>query len=250
MDSDGIFFKFPRTKHIFDAGGNAVTRDDLLMTSKEADNFLNIRDKNVNIVIEEKVDGANLGISITKSYEIQLQNRAHFVNSSTHRQFSQLDDWVAKHSKDLFKILEPERHILFGEWVYAKHSVHYTSLPDYFLVFDVFDRVANRFYSVKERNDLLIGTNLSSIRILKEGNGITKTELLELLESKSAYYDGHVEGIVLKLSNYKNTDAKNKTSNRTIFKDRAKLVRADFLQQIEEQWTKQKFTKNQLQNYF
>ena len=28
------FFKFPRTRHIFDAGGAAVSRDDLIMTEK------------------------------------------------------------------------------------------------------------------------------------------------------------------------------------------------------------------------
>ena len=43
--------KFPRTRHLFDAGGS-VGRDDLLMTTKEANQFL----QNT-ITIEEKVDG-------------------------------------------------------------------------------------------------------------------------------------------------------------------------------------------------
>jgi hypothetical protein len=37
-------------------------------------------------------------------------------------------------------ILEPGRHILFGEWCRAQHSVFYSRLPDYFLAFDIWDR--------------------------------------------------------------------------------------------------------------
>lgn len=32
----------------------------------------------------------------------------------------------------LFKVLG-NRHILYGEWLYAKHSVYYDNLPHYFL---------------------------------------------------------------------------------------------------------------------
>lgn len=41
----------------------------------------------------------------------------------------------------LCQILEPNRHILFGEWLFAKHSKHYTSLPAYFIAFDIYDKV-------------------------------------------------------------------------------------------------------------
>ena len=44
----------------------------------------------------------------------------------------------------LCQILEPERHVLFGEWLFAKHSKHYTSLPAYFIAFDIYDKVRGR----------------------------------------------------------------------------------------------------------
>ena len=31
--------------------------------------------------------------------------------------------------------------MLFGEWLFAKHSKHYTSLPAYFIAFDIYDKV-------------------------------------------------------------------------------------------------------------
>ena len=55
------FFKFPRTRHIFDAGGEAVSRDDLLY---EASEFESLFLSGNSVTIEEKLDGANLGFSL------------------------------------------------------------------------------------------------------------------------------------------------------------------------------------------
>ena len=71
-----------------------------------------------------------------------MQNRSHTVNSATHAQFSNLDQWIDAHKAELCRILEPERHILFGEWMRAQHSVFYDKLPDLFLAFDIYDRCA------------------------------------------------------------------------------------------------------------
>ena len=37
------------------------------------------------------------------------------------------------------------RFILYGEWLYAKHSVHYRKLPHYFFEFDIYDKDAGQF---------------------------------------------------------------------------------------------------------
>jgi hypothetical protein len=42
---------------------------------------------------------------------------------------------------------ESPRFILFGEWVYAKHSIHYSKLPAYFIAFDIFDLQNQSFLS-------------------------------------------------------------------------------------------------------
>jgi len=69
--------------------------------------------------------------------------------------------------------------------------------------------------------------------------------LFEILDTQSIYYDGPIEGLVLRSIINEATDAKG-----NFFNDRAKLVRADFMQNIEEQWTRQKFVKNLLTNYY
>ena len=163
-------FKFPRTRHLFDAGGSAVSRDDLLLDPAEEKVFYSTpRGKQQLVAIEEKVDGANLGISLSsEDMSLRVQNRSHYVNSKTHRQFSSLDTWLSEHSPALYDILEPGRHVLFGEWLYAKHSIHYTKLPGYFLAFDIYDARENKFMSWRERNRLLKESDIPVVRQITE----------------------------------------------------------------------------------
>ena len=47
-----------------------------------------------------------------------------------------------------------------ARWLYAKHSIGYDGLPDYFLAFDLFDRRRGQFLSVDCRNQRLRGTSI------------------------------------------------------------------------------------------
>jgi atypical dual specificity phosphatase len=122
-------FKFPRTPHLINLG--AASSDDIItdLAAREG-----------HVVITEKIDGANMGFSLSSDRSrIIVQNRSHYVDSSTHEQFKKLRIWVERHESDLFKILDrdplfAERCILFGEWVFATHSIPYTRLPDRFLI--------------------------------------------------------------------------------------------------------------------
>ncbi len=185
-------YKYPRTRHLFSAGGGAgVSRDDLLMDAGEEAAFYSSsttgKGKEAKpraspskaktgkggclVAMEEKVDGANLGISLSaRDLSFKVQNRSHYIDSKTHRQFGQLDVWLAEHSKGLFDLLgdEPGRYVLFGEWLYACHSIEYTRLPDYFLAFDIFDHNEGRFFSWRERNKRLEGTGIKTVRLIAE----------------------------------------------------------------------------------
>lgn len=156
--------KFPRTRHLLDLGGNGVTRDDLLMSKSEAECFL----KGKNISVEEKLDGANIGFSISEDSRILVQNRSHYVTSSSHRQFSTLDNWVLEHEGALFSIVGSGKFILYGEWLYAKHSIFYTNLPSQFMAFDIFNVQEGEFVSRRERNLLLEGTGIETVPLITE----------------------------------------------------------------------------------
>ena len=221
-------YKFPRTKHLLNLGG--ATRDDLVLTVEQSRSFLNIP-----IQVEEKVDGANMGISIEKdTNKVLVQNRSHYINSKYHKQFEKLDNWISKHMDDLFTVLEPGRHILFGEWLYAKHSIHYTNLDDLFIVFDIFDKYHNKFYSRQKLHQTLQSTSLSIVPLLHNNHTFTSlTELKGLIQTNSRFYNGAIEGLYIRVD------------EGDWLKHRAKIVRNDFISG-NEHWSKGILTKNEI----
>ncbi|THW51722.1 hypothetical protein D6D22_00711 [Aureobasidium pullulans] len=225
--------KFPRTRHLYNAG--SATRDDLILTSSDAEAFLDSSDPSITLTIEEKVDGANLGISLDSSGNFKVQNRSHYVNSKSHAQFKKLDKWLEDHYEGLITVLqvdEPGKWILYGEWLFAKHSIHYTCLPDMFLAFDLFDTEHGTFLSREVLSERLNGTNIHQVNDLEVPETLNEQSLLEIVRSRqSIYYEGIVEGVYLR----------RQKDGKTI--DRAKIVRSDFIAG-DEHWNRRGITPN------
>lgn len=240
------FAKFPRTRHVLDAGGHAVTRDDLLMDPADAARFC---DGRTVVTAEEKVDGSNLGFSLTSSYEVRAQNRAHYVTSATHTQFRALDAWLDANSWALCQLLAPEDEILFGEWMYAKHSIQYTRLPGYFIAFDIYSKRTNSFASRARFRERMAGLDIPVVRTIAERAFSSLAELLALLEEQSAYRDGFVEGAYLRIDSSPTEEASSSntgSSSHGRLELRGKIVRPDFVQGIAEHWQSQLLVRNSL----
>lgn len=226
------FFKFPQTPHIYNLG--SVTRDDSLLDSGDINKFLTNE-----VTIEEKIDGANLGLRMNKEYVIECQNRAKIVNSSTQTQFSNLDTWIQNNYADLYLILQNHNLILFGEWLQAKHSIYYTNLPSYFIAFDIYDTTINKFYSRTKFNEIMSQTSIPVVKTIFKGVVGSKDKLINLLTVDSAYKDSNddnkvIEGLYLRLDD-------EQTGTLLI---RSKLVRAEFIQGIVGHWSKLTMVKN------
>ena len=63
------FFRFPHTPHLAWLG-EGVPRDDKVLSPPEVAVLLG-----ADVVVEEKLDGANLGISLSPEGEVRAQNR-------------------------------------------------------------------------------------------------------------------------------------------------------------------------------
>lgn len=232
LPAEAALVKFPRTRHIYDAGGSGVGRDDLLMDMREVEQVFFSGQR---VAVEEKVDGANLGLSIGHDGRILAQNRSHYVNSSTHTQFRMLDQWIEEHTSALYDVLgEQSGYILYGEWLYATHSIEYTRLPAYFLAFDIYDRKAGQFLSRAERDVRLRGTGIRTVPLIAERRFTCIDDVLELLDTRSKFADCHVEGVYLRVDNGRYLET------------RAKLVRADFIQGITDHWMTAQLRRNQI----
>ena len=102
--------------------------------------------RHLNAVIQEKVDGANVGISFEEGY-LKLQSRGHYlVGGLRERQFDLFKRWAYLNVQYLEAVLS-DRYVLYGEWLYAKHHIFYDALDHYFLAYDLFDKIENKFLS-------------------------------------------------------------------------------------------------------
>jgi ATP-dependent RNA circularization protein (DNA/RNA ligase family) len=205
-----------------------TTRDDKLLSNQETLDFL--RNK---ILIEEKIDGTNVGFSLDDNDVIKIQNRGNYIGPGDHPQFSTIFDWTYN-KLQLFRDHLGQRYILFGEWCYLKHSIHYTSLPDWFIGFDVYDKIENKFLSVERRNITFEKIGVYKVNEVAEGT-YTRNDLMTLLDNTpSSYGPEHIEGLYFR-----------QDQSDWLLK-RAKLVRAEFISGIEAHWKKLALEKNQI----
>lgn len=156
-----MLLKYPRTPHL---QGSGLSRDDHETTPYHV---LTGR----HIVVEEKLDGANVGIGFEQG-QLHLQSRGHYLNlgqsGGRERQFNYFKLWAKTHERVLQPVLG-ERFVLYGEWLYAKHSVFYDALPHWLCEFDVYDREQQLFLDSTRRLALLADVPVVSVPVLYAG---------------------------------------------------------------------------------
>ncbi len=219
------FFKFPRTPHLLVAHG-ANVRGDKVLERKEADALLRRL-----VSVEEKVDGANLGLSLGPDGRLRAQSRGHYLEHGTGGQFQPLWRWLAARESALRAGLRPKL-IAFGEWCYARHSVSYDQLPDWFLLFDVYDQAAERFWSRVRREAWAARVGLAQVPLIGQGT-YTRTSVEKLL-GPSRVGSTAAEGVYLRWDEDEWLAA------------RAKVVRPGWVAADDEHWSRRPLQTNRL----
>jgi hypothetical protein len=155
-------YKYPRTRHI---EGSGLQADDDPVTAPWAE--LAGR----HLVVEEKMDGANCGVSFGRDGRLRLQSRGHYLTGGPReRQFDLLKGWASAHAAGLWELLG-DRYVLYGEWCYGKHSIFYTDLPHYLLEFDILDTHEGVFLSTERRAAMLeTAPFVASVKVLHAGS--------------------------------------------------------------------------------
>jgi len=219
------FVKFPRTPHLAWLGPGAPRGDKLL--AEEAAAALLVRP----LSVEEKIDGAGIGFSVGEHGDITAQSRGSVLVPGMQRQYQPLWRWIAEHEERLRTGLGARR-ILFGEWCYAKHSVSYDRLPDWFIAFDIYDRDTRRFWSRTRRDPFAAKLGLSVPPLLAEGH--FSLDDLQRLMGPSRFGSEPMEGMYLRADDGEWLVA------------RAKLVRETWVQVDDEHWSRRPLMANRL----
>lgn len=118
---EDTIIKYPRTPHI--QGSRLQPGDEDLWQRP----FSDITRRNV--VLEEKIYGANSAISFTNEGELRLQSRGHYLTGGyRERHYDLMKQWGAVHKDRLYEVLG-HRYIMYGEWIYVKHSIYFNMVP-------------------------------------------------------------------------------------------------------------------------
>jgi hypothetical protein len=237
-------FKYPRTYHL--QGSRLQPGDEDL----DAVPWAEVVGRSV--VAEEKMDGANSGLSFDPAGKLYLQSRGHHLTGGPReKHFNRFKQWANGIAGDLWERLGP-RYVVYGEWLYAKHTIFYDRLPHYFLEFDVLDPETETFLSTARRRELLAGLPVSSVPVLWEGVLSDPEELLSRIgpsTGKSADWRERLE----EQARSRNLDPERirretdpsdfmeglyvKVEEEGIVKARYKYVRADFLTAVLDSGT-------------
>ena len=248
--------KYPRTPHMEESRLQPGDED---LSQIPFDSI-----KGRHVVIEEKCDGANSAISFNADGELLLQSRGHYLTGGyRERHYNLMKQWAMVH-KDTFYDLLGTKYIMYGEWMYAKHTVFYDALPHYFLEFDILDRETGVFLDTAARHKMLKDMPVVSVPVLGSGYYKTKEEILKLL-GKSRYVTGNQKqnlwDTAVKLGldperNCRETELSGmmeglyiKVEEEGKVVDRMKFVRAAFLQCVdfsETHWIDKPIIPNQL----
>lgn len=181
MDFIMNFINYPKTIHI--------------PTSKEVDiDYISSSllpllscDSHQSIIIEEKMDGVGIGIGFCHCLPY-IQQRGHIYSlHNLPHYLTELKTWILQKEELLYQLIG-EDYIIFGEWLYHKHTVFYDNLPDYFLEYDLYDKQNQYFLSTEQRHRMISSVNqlsddkIHSVYVIKEINQLTVKELSQLIQ--------------------------------------------------------------------
>ena len=232
------FVKYPRTPHLF---GSRGTADDKHLGESESLRFVADR----SLIVEEKIDGTNVGIHFAADGKMALQCRGHLITEGMHPQYDLFKQWAVVKRPVLEDLLE-DRRILFGEWVYARHSVLYRRLPHYFFEFDIYDKQARSFLDLSRRMELLEGTGIQTVPVLHRGS-LDCQGLLSLIGPSR--FDSEFDNPLTKQADDLMEGLYLRTEAAGFVTGRAKVVRPEFVEKVKQSahWQYQLMTPNLLE---
>lgn len=210
MQADPV--KYPRTLHLPWSPG--VSADDKRIESTACFEGLSV-------VVTAKMDGENCTM-----YSDYIHARS--INSGFHPS----REWVYG-LWGRMKYLIPEGWRVCGENLWAKHSIHYQALPDYFLVFSIWDE-SNYCLSWEETLEWCQLLGLQSVPVLYQG--LWDEKLIRQWKVETLY-DDPLEGYVVRWQDRYHFDHFQQAN--------AKWVRPNHVQ-TDQHWMHAQIIKNEI----
>ncbi len=175
-----MYTKYPRTYHLPWSPGRAS--DDKCMD--DVSSLLGVP-----LIVTEKMDGGNVCLERENCFA-----RSH-GQPPTHRSY---DAFKGMHAR--LKGLIKSTHQVFGEWLYAKHSIYYDNLPSYLMVIGVRNKSTGYWYDWQKTQGIADSLGVPTVPVLGQKRARTSQDLERLTKEMVAIPSeyGEKEGIVIR----------------------------------------------------
>lgn len=169
-------YKYPRTPHF--PFSRSKTSDD--KTLDTVDHFVG-----KHVIASLKIDGENTSMYRDYFHARSLDSRHHISRNFVKGLWGNIRYQI------------PDGWRICGENMYAKHSIYYTELPSFFIVFAVFDN-KNVCLSWDETISFCLERGLETVPVLYQG--IWDGERVKACMTGKQYFGGEQEGVVVRLA--------------------------------------------------
>lgn len=166
-----------------------------------------LQDPKGDICVEEKIDGANVGICLQDGHpkirnKERMLKKGESAKTASKKQFSSIWNWFYKNQskfKKLEKFLGP--CTVYGEWMWMQHGMEYDQLPSWFIAFDVYDHHRRDFLSHVVSRNALDEAGFTLPKRLDFKTPQNYSDYVNLTEGTSEFTTkGEREGICIKVS--------------------------------------------------
>jgi hypothetical protein len=154
------------------------------------------RDKNDSIIVQEKMDGSNVGVANVDGKIIALTRAGYVANTSPFLQHKLFYKWVNENQKRFNFLGKGER--ICGEWLAQAHGTIYHNLKEPLYLFDLFRD--NKRVDKVEYITRLADCGLWFAPIIHHGDPITTENAMRYLGTDGcAKAEGGPEGLVYRI---------------------------------------------------
>lgn len=183
------------------------------------------------VVVEEKLDGANVSIWLDENGWPAAALRSGRTQGDRGGHLRRIRPWLDLNAARIQALLRGGE-TLYAEWLLRTHSVPYCRLPDHLVALDI-GKAEGTFAAPSERDERCARAGLPVPPLVFRGI-LGTIERLAALHGPSAFGSQPAEGLVVRLES--STDPLH----------RAKWIAPEFQQRTDESWACQPYRENAL----
>jgi ATP-dependent RNA circularization protein (DNA/RNA ligase family) len=161
------------------------------------------RDKHDFVIVQEKLDGGNVGIAKLNGKILPITRAGYLAQSSPYKTHHAFAEYVRRNEKRFYELLNDNERIC-GEWLLTAVGTLYDLPHEPFVPFDLFHQKER--YNRDEFNARLAYSYLPKIRTLSIGEPLSIDSALEMIKTSGHGAVEPVEGAIWRVERNQKVD--------------------------------------------